>query len=221
MALAADGGHPDPGILLLARLLRRLAPGAAARRPDPGPARQLRRAHLSPRRQAGHFPHRVGRRRAGAPGLSLQLPRYGQVGFASRIHNRRAGWGADSRAHRPGARILAGMHSSAARARRRAWLPVVSGSLFVILGVIGLQHVHARQPAFGDAAHGQLRPGSASSSPTPSPTPTPTPKVCARNAPGFPCTMRNRIKEIRGYMRHLPGSIGIVIYNREERGDLA
>ena len=26
--------------------------------------------------------------------------------------------------------------------------------------------------------------------------------------------MRNRIKEIRGYMRHLPGSIGIVIYNR-------
>ena len=27
--------------------------------------------------------------------------------------------------------------------------------------------------------------------------------------------MRNRIKEIRGYMRHLPGSIGIVIYNRK------
>ena len=38
--------------------------------------------------------------------------------------------------------------------------------------------------------------------------------VCARNAPGFPCEMRNRIKEIRGFMRHLPGSIGIVIYNR-------
>jgi hypothetical protein len=55
--------------------------------------------------------------------------------------------------------------------------------------------------------------GSAPSSPTPSPSPTP--KVCARNAPGFPCTMRNRIKAIRGYMRHLPGSIGIVIYNRK------
>ncbi len=27
--------------------------------------------------------------------------------------------------------------------------------------------------------------------------------------------MRNRIKEIRGYMRHLPGSIGIVIYDRK------
>ena len=27
--------------------------------------------------------------------------------------------------------------------------------------------------------------------------------------------MRNRIKAIRGYMRHLPGSIGIVIYNRK------
>ena len=27
--------------------------------------------------------------------------------------------------------------------------------------------------------------------------------------------MRNRIKEIRGYMRHLPGSIAIVVHNRE------
>ena len=27
--------------------------------------------------------------------------------------------------------------------------------------------------------------------------------------------MRNRIKDIRGYMRHLPGSIGIVIYDRK------
>jgi hypothetical protein len=59
--------------------------------------------------------------------------------------------------------------------------------------------------------------GSTSGSPSSSPTPSvsPTPKVCARNAPGFPCTMRNRIKEIRGYMRHLPGSIGIVIYDRK------
>ena len=38
--------------------------------------------------------------------------------------------------------------------------------------------------------------------------------MCARNAPGFPCEMRNRIKEIRAYMRHLPGSIGIVIDDR-------
>ena len=47
-----------------------------------------------------------------------------------------------------------------------------------------------------------------------SPTPSPTPTVCARNAPGFPCGMRNRIKEIRHYMRRLPGSIGIVITDR-------
>ena len=55
---------------------------------------------------------------------------------------------------------------------------------------------------------------SGQATPSPSPSPTPTPKVCARNAPGFPCEMRNRIKEIRGYMRHLPGSIGIVITDR-------
>ena len=64
--------------------------------------------------------------------------------------------------------------------------------------------------------HSTLATGSASgqATPSPSPSPTPTPKICARNAPGFPCTMRNRIKKIRGYMRRLPGSIGIVIYNR-------
>ena len=49
-----------------------------------------------------------------------------------------------------------------------------------------------------------------------SPTPSPTPTVCARNAPGFPCGMRNRIKEIRHYMRRLPGSIGIVITDRNK-----
>lgn len=56
---------------------------------------------------------------------------------------------------------------------------------------------------------------SAPATPSPSPSPTPTPKVCARNAPGFPCEMRNRIKKIRAYMRHLPGSIGIVIDDRK------
>ena len=59
------------------------------------------------------------------------------------------------------------------------------------------------------AQPGPERPGQ------PDTTPPPTPTVCARNAPGFPCEMRNRIKEIRGYMRHLPGSIGIVIYDRK------
>jgi hypothetical protein len=58
---------------------------------------------------------------------------------------------------------------------------------------------------------------SAAATPSPSPSPTPTPKVCARNAPGFPCGMRNRIKKIRAYMRHLPGSIGIVIHDRKNK----
>ena len=54
--------HPDPGVLVLARLLRRAAPRPAAGRADPGPARQLRRAHLPARRPRRHVPRRVGRR---------------------------------------------------------------------------------------------------------------------------------------------------------------
>jgi hypothetical protein len=50
--------------------------------------------------------------------------------------------------------------------------------------------------------------------PKPSPTPSPTPTVCARIAPGFPCTMRDRIREVNRYIRHLPGSLGIVIDDR-------
>ena len=56
--------------------------------------------------------------------------------------------------------------------------------------------------------------GHTSAPASPTPSPTPTPRVCARNAAGFPCGMRNRIKEIRHYMRRLPGSIGIVITDR-------
>ena len=52
-------GVPDPGVLLVAGLLRRAAPRAAARRADPGAARLLRRAHLPARRPRGHVPHPV------------------------------------------------------------------------------------------------------------------------------------------------------------------
>src|SRR5882757_7078810 len=97
------------------------------------------------------------------------------------------------------------MHSSAARTRRRAWLPVISCSLFVILVASGCSMF---TPASQHSA--ALPSGSTSGQATPSPSP----KVCARNAPGFPCEMRNRVKDIRGYMRHLPGSIGIVITDR-------
>src|SRR5690606_599882 len=49
----------DARVLVLARLLRRRAGRAPARRAHPGAARLLRRAHLPPRRQAGRVPHRV------------------------------------------------------------------------------------------------------------------------------------------------------------------
>ena len=61
VAQAAMAGIPSPGLLLLAGLLRRPAPGTAARRADPGPAGQLRRPYLPPGGQAGRLPHRVGR----------------------------------------------------------------------------------------------------------------------------------------------------------------
>jgi 6-phosphogluconate dehydrogenase len=48
---------------LRAGLLRRAAGRAAAGRADPGSARLLRRAHVSPRRPRGHLPHPLGHRR--------------------------------------------------------------------------------------------------------------------------------------------------------------
>jgi len=51
-------------------------------------------------------------------------------------------------------------------------------------------------------------------SPSPSPTPSPTPTFCARIAPGFSCTMRDRIREVNRHLRRLPGSIGIVLHDR-------
>ena len=63
---AATRRHPDAGVLVVAGLLRRPAPLAAARRAHPGPARQLRRAHLPARRQGRVVPHRVGRRQGRA-----------------------------------------------------------------------------------------------------------------------------------------------------------
>ncbi len=58
------GRHPHARVLLLAGLLRRAAPGPAARRADPGPAGQLRRPHLPAGRPRGRVPHRVGGRPA-------------------------------------------------------------------------------------------------------------------------------------------------------------
>ena len=51
----------DPGVRLVAVLLRRPAFQASAGRPHPGPARLLRRPHLPARGPAGRVPHPVGR----------------------------------------------------------------------------------------------------------------------------------------------------------------
>ncbi len=53
--------HPGAGVRVLAFVLRRAAARPAARRPDPGAARQLRRPHLQAGRRRGHLPRRVGR----------------------------------------------------------------------------------------------------------------------------------------------------------------
>jgi len=88
---------------------------------------------------------------------------------------------------------------------------VVLGCLLVTVGVAGcgmIASASQHPAALPSAKH------SASPSPSPSPSPTPTPRPCARNAPGFSCTMRNRIRAVRRYLRQLPGSIGIVIDDR-------
>jgi hypothetical protein len=55
---------------------------------------------------------------------------------------------------------------------------------------------------------------SQAASPTASPTPSPTPTFCAKVAPRFSCTMRNRIRQVQRILRHTPGSIGMIIDDR-------
>ena len=71
VALAIARRRRDPGLLVDARLLRRLAPRPRTRQPAAGPARLFRRAHLSPARQARRvsYPLEPGRRR-GSRGLT-------------------------------------------------------------------------------------------------------------------------------------------------------
>ncbi len=57
--------RPRAGLQLSPRLLRRLPPPRRPRRPDPGPARPVRRAHLPAQRPRGHLPHRLERRPQG------------------------------------------------------------------------------------------------------------------------------------------------------------
>ncbi|CAA9552199.1 MAG: 6-phosphogluconate dehydrogenase, decarboxylating, partial [uncultured Thermoleophilia bacterium] len=55
-------------LLVVARLLRRVPTRAPPREPDPGPARPVRRAHVSSRRPRRRLPHVLGRGRAGGGG---------------------------------------------------------------------------------------------------------------------------------------------------------
>ena len=74
--------HPDAGVLVLARLLRRAAPRPAAGRAHPGPARQLRRAHVPPRRPGRRrsTPSGPATRRSTTPSRSRRPPGRGRTG---------------------------------------------------------------------------------------------------------------------------------------------
>jgi len=98
------------------------------------------------------------------------------------------------------------------RPRRRVRLPAALGCLLAAASLAGCGMF---TPA---SQHTAVRPSKGSqpvtATPNPMSSPTPTPQVCARVAPRFSCAMRNRIREVRGYLRHLPGSIGIVLHDR-------
>ena len=68
------GRRADPGVLLVARLLRRGTRRAAARCPHPGTARLLRRAHLPPHRPRRHLPHALVGRPSRDRGLTRCRP---------------------------------------------------------------------------------------------------------------------------------------------------
>ena len=105
-------GHPGARAVQCAGVLRRLPPGAAARQPDPGPARLLRRTHLRARRSAARpvLPHgldRPGRRRDGEDVSGLSGRRAIRTS-PYRAVNRRAG---------PARRLLLPDRMEATRAR--------------------------------------------------------------------------------------------------------
>jgi hypothetical protein len=94
-------------------------------------------------------------------------------------------------------------------ARRAAVLCYLAAAL--TLAGCSMAHHASQHAATQPAATPRRAP---SPSPTPSPAPSPTPTFCARNAPGFSCLMRDRIQEVRRYLRQLPGSIGVVLDDR-------
>ena len=53
-------GDPDPGVLVVAGLLRRIPPRPRPGQPDPGSARPVRGPHLSPGRPRRHVPRAMG-----------------------------------------------------------------------------------------------------------------------------------------------------------------
>ncbi len=63
-------GDPDPDVLIVAGLLRRLPSSARAGEPDPGAARPVRRSHLPARRPRRRLPRDVGRGRTRGRGLT-------------------------------------------------------------------------------------------------------------------------------------------------------
>ncbi len=106
--------------------------------------------------------------------------------------------------------MLTGMPRAA---RRPVCLAAASCCLAAILALAGCstaapasQHTTASHHTAAQATPAQPAP--------PSPSPSPTPTFCATIAPGFSCTMRNRVHEVQRYLRHAPGTIGIVLHDR-------
>jgi hypothetical protein len=105
------------------------------------------------------------------------------------------------------------MPFSAIWSRQPQYLSVVLCCLLVTVALAGcgtLTPTSQHTAALGPTKH----PDSPTPSPSPSPSPTPTPVDCANIAPGFTCSMRNRIERALQYLRSQPGSLGIVVDDR-------
>ncbi len=106
--------------------------------------------------------------------------------------------------------MLAGMRGLAVVTRPRARLPVVLGAGLAVLALAGCGLGGQSSAATPPASH-----AAASSSLAPSASPAATPTSCAATfAPGFPCPMQSRIREVKRYIERLPGTLGIVLHNR-------
>ncbi len=98
---------------------------------------------------------------------------------------------------------------------RPAWLAAVSCGLALTVALAGCGLSGSASPPTSAGRTGAQQAATRGSSPSPGPAPSPAPTPCARATPrGFPCVMRDRIEEVKDYLRGLPGSLGMVLDDR-------